>query len=110
MVATIDLQQLQSVREVSVGVMQHYKDWIFFPTGVSVELSTDGKIFKPVGTFSNRITADETKSMQEDFRIAFSPKQARYIRVTAKVLPACPKGHPGEGQAAWLFVDEILVK
>lgn len=110
MVATIDLQQLQTVREVSVGVMQHYKDWIFFPTGVSVELSTDGKTFKQVGTYSNRIAADETKSMQEDVRIAFSPKQARYIRVTAKVLPACPKGHPGEGQAAWLFVDEILVK
>lgn len=110
MVATIDLQKIQPVHEISVGLMQHYKDWIFFPTSVHVELSTDGKTFKPAGSYMNRVAAEETKSLQEDFRIQFSARQARYIRITAKVLPACPKGHPGEGQPAWLFVDEILVK
>jgi hexosaminidase len=110
LIATIDLQKQQTIKEVVLGCMQHYKDWIFFPTSVTVEVSTDGKQFRTVGTYVNKVAAEETKSMQEDFRIAFSATQARYIRVTAKVLPGCPKGHPGEGKPAWLFVDEVLVK
>ncbi len=110
MIATIDLQQVKTVKEVSAGFMQHYKDWIFFPVSVAVEVSADGKNFVKVGTYTNKVSPNETKSIQEDFQIRFAAKQARYIRVTAKVLPGCPKGHPGEGHPAWLFVDEILVK
>ncbi|KYP13329.1 family 20 glycosylhydrolase [Flavihumibacter sp. CACIAM 22H1] len=110
MIATIDLQKAQTVKQVVLGCMQHYKDWIFFPSSVQVELSLDGKQFRKVGTYSNKTSPENTVSMQEDFSIAFAPTQTRYIRVTAKVLPACPKGHPGEGKPAWLFVDELLVK
>jgi hexosaminidase len=35
---------------------------------------------------------------------------ARYVRVTAKSVGLCPPWHPGRGQNAWLFVDEIIVR
>jgi len=34
----------------------------------------------------------------------------RYLRITAKNLGIIPKGSPGEGKPAWLFVDEVKVE
>jgi hexosaminidase len=30
--------------------------------------------------------------------------------VVAQNLGKCPKGHAGEGKAAWMFIDEIAVE
>lgn len=38
------------------------------------------------------------------------PFQARYIRNTAKCRMSLPSNHPGVGNPAWIFVDEIVVK
>ena len=34
---------------------------------------------------------------------------ARFVRVRAKNIGVCPAWHPGNGGAAWIFVDEIQV-
>jgi hexosaminidase len=31
------------------------------------------------------------------------------LKIYAKNIGVCPKGHDGEGNAAWLFADEIIV-
>jgi hypothetical protein len=36
--------------------------------------------------------------------------QARFIRITAKCRMSLPADHPGVGNPAWIFVDEIVVK
>jgi hexosaminidase len=35
--------------------------------------------------------------------------QARYVKIVAENIGICPKGHWGEGNPAWLFIDEIMV-
>ncbi len=68
--ATIDLQSTETVSGVYIGVPA------FGSTKtVQIELSTDGKDFKPVGKYVFK------QKKSEKARIAFKPQQAHYVRV-----------------------------
>lgn len=108
LIATIDLGTEKSVSTVSLGCLQNYGDWIFMPEWVKFEVSEDGKDFKEVQVLKNPVPLNEKHAIYT-FTARFSPVKAKFIRVTAKVLDALPKGHSGEGKPAWLFADEIIV-
>lgn len=110
LIATIDLGSVKNISSISLGCLQHYRDWIFMPTEVSFEVSVDGINFKQVGKEINNIPPTETQAIIKDFTARFNNTDARYIRVTAKVLPEAPKGHPGEGKPVWIFADEVMVE
>lgn len=110
LVATVDLGSTKSVQQVTLGCMQRYNDWIFLPQSVTVEYSADGQNYTSLGTVSNTVSSDEKASIIKDFTVKTAAVQARYVRVTAKVIDACPKGHSGEGKPGWLFADEIIVE
>jgi hexosaminidase len=110
MVATIDLGENKPLKNMALGCLQKYNDWIFLPQGVKFEVSTDGMNFKEVQTVMNPVDVNEKNATIHQFKADFPVQQARFVRVTAKNLGVCPKGHSGEGQAAWLFVDEIVVE
>lgn len=110
LVATIDLGQETPIEKISIGCLQSYRDWIFLPQSLTYEISNDGKSFTDLGTVKNTISPDEKSALVKDFTLAFPEQKARYVRVTAKNLGTCPKGHPGEGKPAWLFADEIMVQ
>lgn len=109
LIATIDLGEVQEVHSLTLGCLQHYRDWIFMPQWVRFEVSIDGKAFSEVATVNNTVSANEQAATIKDFRSVFDMKKIRFVRVTAKNLDACPNGHPGEGKPTWLFADEIIV-
>jgi len=109
LIATLDLGAEQLIQSISLGCLQNYKDWIFLPQSVSFEVSADGVNFKSVQTINNPVSVNETNAVIHDFKTKFDTEKIRFIRVTAKNLGLCPKGHSGEGQPAWLFADEIIV-
>jgi hexosaminidase len=110
LIATIDLGKEISFQKITLGCLQHYTDWIFLPQSVTYEISNDGKNFTDLGTVQNTISPNEKNAIIKDFTINFPEQKARYIRVTAKNIGVCPKGHPGEGQPSWIFADEIMVQ
>lgn len=110
LIATVDLGTEKMISQVALGCLQNYKDWIFLPKSVKFEISVDGKTFVEVGNLVNDIPPTVTASTIKNFTVKFSATNARYIRVTAVTLEACPKGHPGEGKPAWTFADEIVVE
>lgn len=110
LVATVDMGEAKTISRISIGCMQSYRSWIFLPTAVKFETSTDGKTFTEVGTVKNDIATTVTELIIKDFAVTFNPAAVRYVRVTAYTLEACPKGHPGEGKPAWTFADEIVVE
>jgi hexosaminidase len=109
LVATIDLGKLSPVKTITLGCLQHYRDWIMMPQWVSFEVSEDGDQFTEVAKLLNDVSLQDQASVIKDFTASFPELKARFIRVTAKKLDALPKGHPGEGQPAWIFADEIIV-
>nr|WP_294905426.1 family 20 glycosylhydrolase [uncultured Lacibacter sp.] len=110
LVATVDLGTEKTISRVSLGCLQHYRDWIFLPTAVKFEVSLDGKTFTEVATVQNDVPVNTLALTIKDFTAKFAATNARYVRVTAFTLEACPKGHPGEGKPAWTFADELEVE
>lgn len=109
LIATIDLEKDQQVKNISIGCLQNYSDWIFLPQSVKFEISVDGQNYIEVGIVPNNI-AVEQKFAIKNFKAEFKDTKARFVRVTAKNLGVCPPGHPGEGKPAWLFADEVVVE
>lgn len=110
LIATIDLGSNTTISSITLGCIQNYSQWIFLPQWVKFEVSQDGITFKEVQTVKNSISATDKEIQIKDFTAKFAEQKAKFVRVTAKNLVKCPAGHPGEGQSAWLFVDEIMVE
>src|SRR6056297_1766592 len=108
MVATIYLGEKQDVFSVEIGCLQNVGAWIFYPSELVVETSNDGKNFKRLGRTKNKVSVNEAERIIQTLKVDKNTN-TRYLRVTAKNIGSCPKGHAGEGKPAWLFVDEIIV-
>jgi hexosaminidase len=109
MIATVDLGAVIPVQKMSLGCLQSYGDWVFMPQWVKFEISEDGINFKEAGLVQNPVDVNQRNKTIHDFTVSIK-ESARYIRVTAKVITACPKGHSGEGKPGWIFCDEIVVE
>jgi hypothetical protein len=174
MVAVLDLDTITDVESITLGALSVEPSWIFAPTEVQIETSSDGKIWELHPMPSQRrttVTSDTVmfsagKSMISrttqlgntrytfdeiwgrnvaekhiQFTVNLQPSkdsvinaaassvkntppklssatetqsgppfQTRYIRITAKCRMSLPADHPGVGNHAWIFVDEIVVK
>ena len=104
----IDLGSLKDIQNVSIGLLHNPGNWIFMPSAVDIKLSEDGiNFFDSEGIAPDIITPSEPRAIL--YSVVNIQKKARYIHIIAKNIGDCPKGHPGEGNKAWLFVDEVLV-
>lgn len=109
LVATIDLGNDLEISSISLGCLQHYKDWVFMPSEVKFEVSEDGILYTEIETLKNEISVNEKGSVVHDFIVKFKSQNVRHVRITAK-NNVCPLGHPGESKPAWIFVDEVIVR
>lgn len=110
MIATIDLGEITSLKSLSLGCLQNKGDWIFFPTMVKFEISNDGINFKEVGQSEAPLEKRNEQKAIYNFSTNFAAQNAKFIRVTAKIISSLPKGHSGEGKPGWLFADEIVAE
>ena len=110
MEVVIDLQQSTKIHNISVGTLQNAGAWIFFPKKMFFFTSTDGVKFPKVAEVINEVDPLSGEIQMKDFSASFNPVTASFVKVVATNLGKCPKGHVGDGKAAWLFIDEISVE
>jgi hexosaminidase len=110
LVATIDLGEPTSISRIEVGSLQTYASWIFLPQWVSFEVSEDGENFSLLEKVMNTENIFQTERLIKNYATEKPLKNVSFVRVTVKNQGVCPAGHSGEGQPAWLFVDEIVVE
>lgn len=106
MEVTIDMNKVQYIKTIAAGFLQSTKSWIFPPSQIDFEISTDGINFKQVGS----ITPEQPHSDIESVIKAATDvnTEARFVRVKATNYGLLPDWHPGHGEPAWLFCDEIV--
>ncbi len=109
-VATVDLQREMTISKVGGGFLQVARSWIWMPTHVEFEVSTDGVNYTKVAVIKTDIAAEDMEPKIRDYVQAISPIKARYVRVHAYNLGKIPLWHPGAGGDAWIFVDEIFIR
>jgi predicted alpha-1,2-mannosidase len=106
---SVDLGEAKNISYVALNCLQDQRSWIWFPTNVTFELSTDGVNFTEVGQAKNDIPENLSESITKKLGVRMR-RSGRYIRVTAKNYGKCPAWHTGAGGAAWIFADELIVE
>jgi predicted alpha-1,2-mannosidase len=109
-VAVIDLGNVQKISQIGAGFLQDAGSWIWMPSRVHFNFSTDGKFYGPVVTITNEVPDRAGGTVMKDFVKTIPPQNARYIRIRAVNFGKIPSWHPGSGGDAWIFVDEVIVK
>lgn len=109
MIATIDLGQARDLSRVQANFLQDAKHYIFLPGSVSIETSANGQSFSPAAQQNVQPTEDEDyKPSIRSVSLGVTAKNVRYIRITAKCLPAMPAWR-NQAKKPALCCDEVSV-
>jgi predicted alpha-1,2-mannosidase len=108
---TLDFGASREIRSVAMGFLQDSGSWIMMPRRIIVEASNDGNSYERLGSVENAVAEEESRPVTRDFALSFGRAvTARYLRLRVVPHGALPAWHPGAGEPAWFFADEIVVK
>jgi predicted alpha-1,2-mannosidase len=105
--AMLDLGRSRTIHRAGAGFLQDVRSWIWMPVDVVVEVSTDGESFREIAKIASEVRPESTDVVIRDLTGSFEPTEARYVRIRAKSFGTIPDWHPGHGDGAFIFVDEI---
>jgi hexosaminidase len=108
--AVIDLGKTRPIGRVAAGFLQASSSWIFLPSAVEFAISENGKDYLVLAVLANDISPLDPEPQVREFSFNPAGQKARFVRVHARNISVCPEGHPGAGNKAWLFADEIIVE
>jgi len=106
----IDLGEIRSFKKIETTFLQQYPSWIWLPAEVEYSISDDNSSFTRVYNHQNIVPLNQPDSFIKAFTFTYEETHARYVKVTAKNIKTCPPWHPGSGEKAWIFVDEIKIE
>jgi predicted alpha-1,2-mannosidase len=104
----VDLREVKPISVVGAGCLEEQRAWIFYPKGMEVYVSTDGKDYK---LFSKKdLSVPRTEGAHIQNVEVKGKAKARYVKIVIKNYGKMPEWHLSAGEQAWLFVDEVWVK
>ncbi len=106
----IDLGSVRPVRSAGVNFLQDENSWIFFPRKLRIEVSSDGKKYRPAGEVANEVLPGARGTLQQVLRVPLENTSARYVRLVGESLRVCPPAHKGAGKPCWVFADEVYIE
>ena len=108
-VVRLDLGGIRSIKKITAGFLQEQGAWIFLPSEVKFFVSGDGLNWTSAGELKNPIEQTE-RVLVKDLTCVIGNAKSRFVKIVAKNIGECPSWHPGAGDKAWLFVDEVIVE
>jgi len=109
--AVVDMKKIQSVTSIATGFLQDAKSWIWMPRWVEFSLSVDGVNWSEPVKIANEVAPEDMIVRIQDMEYDVPGKvEARFVKVLAKNLGTIPEWHPGAGNPAFIFVDEIMIE
>jgi hypothetical protein len=109
----------EEVETLSANFLQDQRAWIFYPTEVSFYESADSVNWDLLETVSLQEKTKRDEDNVTIYKVSISkkiqqvdPKKSgvqgkRYFKVKAKNYGSLPNWHPGRGNPAYIFVDEL---
>lgn len=106
---TLTLKEPKEISTVSVGALSAPTNWIFYPVGLRIYTSENGKQFKRIK--SAQLPEEEPNNLVslKFFDIAIPPTQAKYVKVEIRSPLKNPSWHSNPGGKSWIFIDEIIL-
>jgi len=97
-------------QSVTISMLRNVGGYIFPPTRIEVWGGNDEKRMKLLKVLTPKMP-DKTTSNSENmvFDFDFPSQEISCLKVIAKPLSKLPAWHPGKGEKAWVFMDEVFV-
>ncbi|MBR5562691.1 MAG: family 20 glycosylhydrolase [Bacteroidales bacterium] len=105
----VDMKAEEKISSVAVGSFRNQLDNIFLPERLVVAVSTDGVNYTEVASQKYEVE-QEAPNCLVDITLTFPETTARYVKVTVTPLAKMPDWRQQDGNSAYAFVDEIIVK
>ena len=100
----------KEINQIKVGLFKGEDSWIFLPENIRFFYSTDGTTYSENLLLPGSDLSKKDGSLYEGILKVDLTESVQYIKIKAKNIVTCPEGHEGEGNKAWLFVDEITIE
>lgn len=101
---TLDLNEATSFERIEINSLHDPNNWIYRPKEITISVSDDGKSWRSW----NPNRKDESNARKFIYQND-TAENCRFVQIKLKHAGIIPAGAPGEGKAAWLFLDEILL-
>lgn len=110
-VATVDLERIESLSSVTINFLQQSGSWIILPRSATLSVSNDAQAWKTIRTIELEPNPDVQGPIVRKVEFGrLGRVGARFVRVAAQNYGKLPPSHNGAGNEAWLFADEITIK
>ncbi len=112
--AVVALDKVKEISNVHANFLQDQRAWIFFPTQVDFYFSTDSISWTKSESWQDwEVLRDEEHVTLKKVALAQhavnAPFTAKFIKVIALNYGNLPAWHPGAGNPAYIFIDEIEI-
>ncbi len=95
---------------VTLSMLRNVGGFIFPPVRIEVWGGANEKSLKLLKVLSPEMPVKETSNSELlSLEATFDPQELSCIKLIAKPLSKLPVWHPGKGEKAWVFVDEVFV-
>jgi len=106
----IEFNQITSISSFIASCLQNNGSWIFLPKEREFYASNDGKSFSKIQSVKEEISVKPDSYHLFEVKNTFEPTETKFLKIIIKNIGICPDDHPGAGNKAWLFVDEIMIE
>lgn len=110
MIATIDMGSNKTLHQIQLNFLQDARHYIFNPTQLLIEISTDGVSFKSAGVKNIPVPEEDYAVHINHYSFTLPATSTRYIRITAKCPAVLPEWRLVEGKKPALCCDEVSVE
>jgi len=97
----------KQVSEISMQILQDQRSWIFFPSKITVSISNDGLQWQDLPPEVIIVQPNDKTNDIRKIKFFCTKQYIKYLKVKFESIGNCPEWHPGKGNPAWIFVDEI---
>ena len=112
--ALVSFQKPVSIHTLGISFLRDLNSWIFDPSEVIIEVSSNGKDYTEVINHRFDAMTAEKASVEEkkctNYEMQVNLSGIRFVRVKVKNPETCPLWHLGNGNPTWLFLDEIIIE
>lgn len=107
----VDLKEKQAISAVQLGTVSNFGMGVHRPAVVRLLVSDDQTNFRRVAEFTEPGASIFERGTQiKDLDFSTLNVTGRYLKIEAENPGPCPKGHTREGQATWMYFDELIVE
>lgn len=107
-IIVLDLQQPQTVSNVSTNLNVDTGSHIFDVRKMNVSVSNDGENWKEVASADYPALEKGMRGVNNR-SLDFQPVETRYLKIALEPEKSIPAWHPAKGNGAFIFIDEINV-